>query len=212
MPGKDLLMQAGEAFERAYGIAQSPSLRSQGALAAGNAHAIADELDRSIDGYRRALVTDPMNEAARRNLGAVLQAMRAQPPPPPSGGGDDDRDEEEEGDEEQQEQGEDNPEPSDQEQKQDENEQDEQQQDKQEQDKEKESQDQAGDEEKQQQPENKDGEDSEQPPPSGADNQDELNKEQARRLLDALRQRERALNPQIMQQDQQRRRAVEKDW
>jgi Ca-activated chloride channel family protein len=99
-PGQDLLLQAGESFERAFGIARSEALRSRSALASGNAHALAGELDKAIDGYRRALVADPMNEAARQNLGRVLRAMRAQPPPPPSGGGEDDREEKEDGGEE----------------------------------------------------------------------------------------------------------------
>jgi Ca-activated chloride channel family protein len=212
-PGRDLLLQAGESFDRAYGIAQSPYLRSQSALAAGNAHARADQLDRSVDAYRRALVSDPMNEAARKNLSAVLQAMRAQPPPPPSGGGDDDREEKEDGDEEQEQQGEDKPEPSDQEQKQDDSEQSEDEQQQQQQEQQQEAQDQAGDEEKQQKPETKQGEETEDKPPSGGEKkEEEISKEQARRLLDALRQRERALNPLLMRPDDAKRQRTEKDW
>lgn len=87
---KDTVSQAKEAFERAYGLAQDPALRSEAALASGNASATADDLKSAIDAYRRAMVADPSNAGARQNLARVLRAMRAQPPPPPSEEGESD--------------------------------------------------------------------------------------------------------------------------
>jgi len=213
-PGQDLLKQAGETFERAYGLARANGLRSDAAVAAGNALALAGELDQSVDAYRRALVADPMNEAARSNLGQVLRALRAQPPPPPSGGGEDDRDEKEDGGDEQEQKGEDSPEQGEQEQQQ-QPEDDEEQDQEQEQQQKKQADDQAGEQEQQEAPEPQEGEKPEQDkPPSGGEEkkEEDLSKEQARRLLDQLRQRERPLNPALMREQQARRRKPEKDW
>lgn len=213
-PGQDLFQQAGESFERAYGIARSGPLRSQSALAAGNAQALAGDYERAVDAYRRALVADPMNEAARKNLGSVLRALRAQPPPPPSGGGEDDREEKEDGGDQQEQQGEDSPEQGEQKPQQGE-EKDEQQEEQRQQQEPKEADDQAGEQKKEETPEPQPGDPTEDKEPSGGENKPdkELSKEQARRLLDQLRQRERPLNPMMMRKDKNaQRKRPEKDW
>jgi Ca-activated chloride channel family protein len=214
-PGQDLFQQAGESFERAYGTARSQPLRSQSALAAGNALALAGDYERAVDAYRRSLVADPRNEAARKNLGSVLRALRAQQQPPPSGGGEDDREEKEDGGDQQEQQGEDSPEPGEQQPQQGEEDKEEQQQQQQPQPQDKEADDQAGEQDKQEAPEPQPGDPAKDKEPTGGEEkkEEELSKEQAKRLLDQLRQRERPLNPMLMRKDNNaRRRPPEKDW
>jgi Ca-activated chloride channel family protein len=242
-PGADLWQQATESFERAYGFAESPSLRSEAALAAGNALARAGELDRAVDAFRRSVVANPMNERARTNLATTLRTLRAQPPPPPQQGENDDEQEQEEGDEQQQQQ------EGEQEQQQDgEQEQQEQQDGEQEQqDGEQEQQDgeqqqqdgeqqqqpgeepERGDEQQQQpgdekdkgedkpsdpsQPKDGEGDEKKEAPAPGEEKEEEdEDKARARRLLDAMRKRERPLAPHLMNEQRRRPRAAEKDW
>lgn len=76
--GAKLLAEAAEAFRRSYGTAHDDKIRSQAALAEGNALARAGELQKSIDAYRRSLVASPENERARKNLATVLRVLQQQ--------------------------------------------------------------------------------------------------------------------------------------
>lgn len=73
------------AFERAWGLARDPRLKSEAALAAGNTAAERQELDEAVNQYRRAVMADPNNQRALQNLRQVL-ALKRQQPPPQSGG------------------------------------------------------------------------------------------------------------------------------
>ncbi|HEY4220633.1 MAG TPA: hypothetical protein VGO62_04805, partial [Myxococcota bacterium] len=80
---KEALDAAKASFERAYGLARDPRIKSEAALAAGNASANGSDADDAIAQYRKAIVADPKNERAKTNLRRVLDAKRAQPPKPP---------------------------------------------------------------------------------------------------------------------------------
>lgn len=76
--------EAAEAFERAYGLSENQRFQSAAALAAGNAKAQKGDLKGAVESFRKAMIADPKNEGARKNLASVLRAIQAQPPPPPS--------------------------------------------------------------------------------------------------------------------------------
>lgn len=78
-----IMREAANAFARAYGLAKDQELRSNAALAEGNAHARSGELARAVEAYRRSLLASADNRDARDNLRATLRAL-ASPPPPPS--------------------------------------------------------------------------------------------------------------------------------
>ncbi|MBM4282373.1 MAG: tetratricopeptide repeat protein, partial [Deltaproteobacteria bacterium] len=127
------LDEAIASFERAAGLAVDRRLQSEARLAAGNAALEAGKLDDAIGALRKALVADPANDRARRNLQRALEAKKAQPPPPPKQGGDEQSDQKnddqknDEQDQQQDQQQQDQP-------KQDQPKQDQQQQDQQQQD------------------------------------------------------------------------------
>jgi tetratricopeptide (TPR) repeat protein len=79
------------ALERAATLARDPRLVSEAQLAAGNAALVGGKLDDAIAHLRRALVADPQNERARRNLQRALTMRQQQPPPPPKDGNDGDK-------------------------------------------------------------------------------------------------------------------------
>jgi tetratricopeptide (TPR) repeat protein len=79
------------ALERAAALARDPRLVSEAQLAAGNAALVGGKLDDAIAHLRRALVADPQNERARRNLQRALTMRQQQPPPPPKDGNDGDK-------------------------------------------------------------------------------------------------------------------------
>lgn len=230
------LREAQEAFERAYGLAKSKRLRSEAAHASGNALAEVGELDKAVEAYRRALVADPQNERARKNLAAALRALRAQPPLPPESQSGQSEEQKDRGDEQKE-----------QEQKDRSDEQKEQEQ--------KAPKEQAGQGEREQKPKQPKGQspadpqrgDEKTPPgepkpkpepdPRGESLEDEpdapaprpadqkgekkeapaparpedKDKEDARRLLDALRSRERPLAPQLLRK-LPKAPPPEKDW
>ena len=81
-------------FERAATLARDQRLASEARLGAGNAALVGGKIDDAISLLRKALVADPHNDRARRNLQRAL-TMQQQSKPPPSEGGDDDKDEKE---------------------------------------------------------------------------------------------------------------------
>ena len=86
------------ALERAATLARDPRLVSEAQLAAGNAALVGGKLDDAIAHLRRALVADPQNERARRNLQRALTMRQQQPPPPPKDGNDGDKGDGDKGD------------------------------------------------------------------------------------------------------------------
>ncbi len=186
-------------FERAYGIAKDRRLKSEAALATGNAAAFASKLDDAIAHYRQAVVADPTNARAKTNLKRTLDAKRAQPPPPPEQDGDSDDDKKPKDGEDEKPKDGDDKKPKDGE--------DEKPKD--------------GDDKKP-----KDGEDEKEPKdPKGEPQQPEdskeegaqqdkkLKKEQARRLLEMMRARERPLTPLQMRGEAKAQPAKQgKDW
>ncbi len=68
-------------FERAAGLAHKPRLIAEAQLAAGNAALEMGKLDDAISSFRRALIADRTNGRARRNLQRALELKRQQPPP-----------------------------------------------------------------------------------------------------------------------------------
>lgn len=78
-------------FERAATLARDQRLASEARLGAGNAALVGGKIDDAISLLRKALVADPHNDRARRNLQRAL-TMQQQSKPPPSEGGDDDKD------------------------------------------------------------------------------------------------------------------------
>lgn len=95
-----------EALERAYKLSEDSHLRSQAALGVGNSYALREKYKKAIDGYRRALVQDPQNSAARNNLRTTLRRMRAQQKPPKQEGEEGDENESGDGESEEGEEGE----------------------------------------------------------------------------------------------------------
>jgi tetratricopeptide (TPR) repeat protein len=79
-------------FERAATLARDQRLASEARLGAGNAALVGGKIDDAISLLRKALVADPHNDRARRNLQRAL-TMQQQSKPPPSEGGDGDKDE-----------------------------------------------------------------------------------------------------------------------
>jgi hypothetical protein len=80
-PASPNLEEAIASFERAAGLSVNPRLKSEALLAAGNAALEAGKLEDAIPSLRKALVADPNNDRARRNLQRALQAKAAAPPP-----------------------------------------------------------------------------------------------------------------------------------
>jgi tetratricopeptide (TPR) repeat protein len=74
------------AFERAATLARDQRLTSEARLGAGNAALVGGKLDDAIGLLRKALVADPGNDRARRNLQRALTMKQQQPPPPPKDG------------------------------------------------------------------------------------------------------------------------------
>ncbi len=73
-----LLTGAEQAFQNAYGLSNIPQIRSEAALGLGNARLFQQDLEGAIEGYRDALVAQPSNERARKNLLRALQMQKEQ--------------------------------------------------------------------------------------------------------------------------------------
>ena len=217
---KQAYEDARQAFARAYDVARSRDVKSEAALAAGVARARAGDVKGAIDDFRRSLIADPKNDAAKQNLLRALrflqqQQQQQQQQQPQDGGGD----EQPQGDEQQQggeQQG------------------DEQRQGDEEQKDGEEQKPPGGDEQKpaddkpqpgaegegeradDEQPPR--GQDPQQPPPDPAQDGKQpapgkpKKKGDADRVLDALRARERPLQPMLMRVPQGKLAPPEKDW
>jgi tetratricopeptide (TPR) repeat protein len=215
------------AFDRAATLARDQRLASEARLAAGNAALVGGKLEDAIDQLRKALVADPHNERARRNLQRALTMKQQQPPPPPQEGGDQNEDgdqkDQQQGDQKDQQQGD----QKDQQQG-DQNDQQQGDQKDQQQDGRKKDQ-QPGDQKDQQQGDKDDKGDEKTPQPQDGDTKDQAkdgeqpspkpapkkptSKEEARRLLQGLRSRERPLSPLEMRGTDERPAApAGKDW
>ncbi len=205
-----------EAFERAAELARHPLIVSEARLAAGTSALMAQKLDDAIAQLRKSLVADPKNERARRNLQRALMLKAAQPPPPPQDGdgdGDgkkDQKDQQDQGDKQ-------NKDDQEKDQQKDQGQAQQDQQDQQDQQGKK-PQDQQGDDDDKPQPDGKaknkddpsndkkDGTDDATGKADAGKNADDAgdatpapkkptSKEEARRLLEGIRSRERPLSP-----------------
>lgn len=74
------------AFERAAALGRAPPFVSEARLAAGNAALVGSKLDDAIAQFRKALVAEPRNERARRNLQRALELKQQQPEQEPQDG------------------------------------------------------------------------------------------------------------------------------
>jgi tetratricopeptide (TPR) repeat protein len=219
-PSPPQLDEAIASFERAAGLAVDRRLQSEARLAAGNAALEAGKIDEAIAALRKALVADPQNDRARRNLQRALEARAAKRPPPPQNSGDnEDKDQEkrdQQQDQQQQDQQKQDQQKQDQQQqdqqKQDQQKQDQQQQDQQQQDQQKQDQQKQDQQKQDQQKQDQQKQDS---PATGAEPKPapkKTTKDEKRRLLQGLRSRERPLTPLEMRGVEPKRAREGKDW
>ncbi len=227
-PQPPKLDDAIQSFERAATLAKNPRITSEAHLATGNASLEMQQIDDAIAAYRRAVVADLSNDRARRNLQRVLELKNQQPPPQEqqqSGDGKSDDQKKQDGDKKDGEQG-------DQQQKQDGDKQGDDRQkdgDKKEDDA-KNDDDKDADGDKNDQAKKDDPKDKKdgQPDSSSAEEQKKkeeqakkaaaaakkkpTSKEEAKRLLQGLRSRERPLSPLEMRGEETQRPKDGKDW
>lgn len=189
------------AFDRAAAVARHPRLVSEARLAAGNASLEMQKLDDAIAHYRKALVADRDNERARRNLQRALELKQQQPPPQDSGGGENDDDDQKKPDDKDGEQG-DQQKPG-----------DEQQKDPKSGDQPKDG-DEQGEEPKggKADDEKKNDDEQKQEQPAQPTKKKPTSKEEAKRLLQGVRSRERPLTPMEMRGADKMRPKEGKDW
>lgn len=176
--------QAGIAFSSAAAMALAPEDLVRASYNAGNAAFQAEQLEQSLEHYRRALLNDPSNEDAKFNYEFAKRQLQEQ-----------------QQDQQQQDQQDENQENQENQDQQDqEGEQDEENQDQQDQQQQQNNQDQGEQEQDQRQQEQQEREDPTQ-----------LSKEEAQRILQALENEEEQLLRQV-QKMKSRPRRVEKDW
>jgi tetratricopeptide (TPR) repeat protein len=194
---KSALDDAKASFERAFGLAKDPRIKSEAALAAGNAAARGNDVDEAIAQYRKAVVADPTNARAKTNLRRVLDAKRAQPPPPPQKNdnnddkkkNDDKNDAKKDGDKK------------------------DQKKDGDKNDQQKKDGDDKKDQQQQQQQQNEKKDQQPSPQDQSPEAQKQRKKDAAKRLLDAMRARERPLTPLEQRGQERQQRAKDgKDW
>ena len=190
---KSLVDDAQAAFARARGLAHDGRLKAEAALAAGNLAAIAGEVDEAIAQYRQALRDDPTHLRAKKNLRRALEAKKQEPPQDQDG-------EKQPNDDKDQDQKDDKKDG-------DKNEQDQKDGDKEEKD----EQDKKDGDKDEPDPKDSDKKDPE-PAPGTPEAKKAQKKEAARRLLDALRARERPLTPLEMRGAKPVRAKEGKDW
>lgn len=221
-------------FERAASLGKAPMFVSEARLAAGNAALVGNKLDDAIAQLRKALIADPRNERARHNLQRALALKQQQPPQQNNGDGeknDDQNDQKDKGDEQkdnkqqdgdqkQNEQGDKNDEQKS-EQKNDQGEQKgddekndkgEQQSDEQKSDKGEQKNDQGeqkNDKDAQKNDQQKDDSAPGEPTPAP---KKPTSREEARRLLEGVRSREKPLSPIEMRGAERRPAEHGKDW
>ncbi len=178
--------EAAEAFERAERFATDDAERADANYNAGTACFDAEDLQESVRQYVEALQADPSDVEAKENLTQVLKRLRLQQPPPPQ--------------EQEQEQ----------EQEQSENEQDQEEQNEQE-------QEQQPSEGEQEEPEDgeqdasEEGEQEEQAPAPGEPTDEELDRQEAERLLNYARDQERKTQEKLKLDEGSTQRPL-KDW
>ena len=213
-------------FERAAAMGRAPSFVSEARLAAGNAALVGNKLDDAIAQFRKALVAEPRNDRACHNLQRALELKQQQPEQPPQDGdGEGSDDKKKDGDKKDGDQ--DKKDGAQQGQKDDAGEQNKPAD-------EKNSDDTKPDEQKQDDAKNgdkNDKKDAEQKPGDGKDDGDKgddgkkdgepnpaptpkkpTSKEEARRLLEGIRSRERPLSPIEMRGTERRPAENGKDW
>ena len=178
--------QAGIAFSSAARMATSPDDLVRASYNAGNAAFDTEQLDQSLEHYRRALLSDPSNSDAKFNYEFVKRKLEEQ----------------QEQQQDQQQENEDNEEQNQDEQQNQDGEQDDQQQDEQQQDQQQQNSD---DESQQDQQEQREQDQQEKEDPT------QLSEEEAQRILQALENEEEQLLRQV-QKMKTRPRRVEKDW
>lgn len=177
--------QAGIAFSSAAAMALAPEDLVRASYNAGNAAFQAEQLEQSLEHYRRALLNDPSNEDAKFNYEFAKRRLQEQ----------------QEQDQEQQDQQDENQENQENQDQQDqEGEQNDENQDQQDQEQQQNNQDQGEQQQDQQQQEQQEREDPTQ-----------LSEEEAQRILQALENEEEQLLRQV-QKMKSRPRRVEKDW
>lgn len=183
---KSAVADAQAAFGRARSLAHDPRVKAEAALAAGNLAAMAGNVDDAIAQFRQALTDDPANQRAKKNLRRALEAKKQQQQQQQRGG-DQNQDDQNKQD-----------------QRNDEQQGDQQQGDKKQNDQKKDDQDQGQAPKPEQQPQPQPGDE--------PDDKKAQKKEAARRLLDALRARERPLTPLEMRGAKPVRAKEGKDW
>ena len=75
-----VLDEAIDNLQSAYELSDSGGLRSDAALARGNALAAKGDVEGALDAFRTSVVENPNNGAARWNLRQALRVLRSQPP------------------------------------------------------------------------------------------------------------------------------------
>ena len=176
--------QAGIAFTSAATMAQAPEDLARASYNAGNAAFETQQLEQSLEHYRRALLTDPSNQDAKFNYEFVKRRLQEQQQ------------------QQQDQQDQENQENQDQQQndQQQDGEQDQENQDEQQQEQQNQSSDDPGQQQEQEQQQQQEREDPTQ-----------LSEEEAQRILQALENEEEQLLRQV-QKMKTRPRRVEKDW
>lgn len=183
-----------EAFEAAALAATEPAATATAEYNAGNAAFKAQDLERAVAHYRRALLANPNDPDAKFNYEFVkrqLQDQQQQQPQP------DQQNDDQEGDGQQEPQQQDGEQEQQDDQGQQEQEEEQEEQDQQQQD--------GGDQEEQEQ-EQEQNQQAQSP-----QNEQDLSREQAERILQALESEEAELLREIQRMDTPARR-VEKDW
>jgi hypothetical protein len=210
-------------FERAASLGKAPSFISEARLAAGNAALVGNKLDDAIAQLRKALVADPRNERARHNLQRALELKQQQPPQQNDGDGDksDDKEKDDKSDDKQKsdEQKNDKGDQKSDEQKNDKSDQksDDQKNDKSDQKSDDQKND-KGEQKSDEQKNDKGDQQDEQQKPDGAAGEPKpapkkpTSREEARRLLEGVRSREKPLSPIEMRGVERRPAENGKDW
>ena len=182
-----MVADAQAAFGRARALAHDPRVKAEAALAGGNLAAVAGKVDDAITQFRQALRDDPSNERARKNLRRALEAKKQQ---------------QEQEQQQQQPDGDKN----------DDQKNDDQKNDDQKNDDQKNSDQKNSDQNDDHKQDQQQRDQQQQPEPSTRDDKKAQKKEAARRMLDALRARERPLTPLELRGAKPVRAKEGKDW
>ncbi|MCC7072402.1 MAG: hypothetical protein IT383_13825 [Deltaproteobacteria bacterium] len=181
---ESMVADAQAAFGRARALAHDPRVKGEAALAGGNLAAVAGKVDDAITQFRQALRDDPTNVRAKKNLRRALEAKKQQQ---------EQQQQNQEGDKDQKNE-------------------DQKNEDKKNEDKKNEDQENEDKKNEDKKNEDKKNEDQPQQQPSPPDDKKAQKKETARRMLDALRARERPLTPLELRGAKPVRAKEGKDW